>query len=234
MSHARRAVPKRKWPIPLTLGIVAAVLIGGIAVAGQLRGSDDARPTPTASAPSGEATGNAQPSPPTAQGTTPAAACAREIAAGEALVKAARTAAGHWREHVEARTNLLSGKNSLATTSAIWKRTRLAGPTDLATLASAETAQAQARGGCSAISGAAAEPCRQRLAALDAAASAGRAASRDWANHLSMMAAYAADAFSAEHAQHQWVAAWKGAPKNLNAFKRADEALARAPGCQPS
>src|SRR5215207_9184840 len=224
MSHARRAVPKRKWPVPLTLGIVAAVLVGGIAVAGQLGGSDDAQPTPTASPSISQPT-----SPPTA-----AAACAREIAAGEALVEAARTAAGHWREHVEARTNLLSGKNSLATTRAIWKRTRLAGPTDLASLASAATAQAKARGGCSTISGTAAEPCRQRLAALDVAASAGRATARDWANHLSMMAAHAAGAFGAEHAQHEWVAAWRGAPKNLNAFKRADEALATAPGCRPS
>ena len=43
---------------------------------------------------------------------------------------AARVAAGHWREHVQARTDLLAGKNTEATTKAIWKRTRLAGPDD--------------------------------------------------------------------------------------------------------
>jgi hypothetical protein len=60
--------------------------------------------------------------------STPADPCAAEVAVAEREVSAARVAAGHWREHVQARTALLDGRISQATTKAIWKRTRLAGP----------------------------------------------------------------------------------------------------------
>ena len=106
------------------------------------------------------------------------------------MVDAARIAAGHWREHVQARTDLLSGKNSTEATKAIWKRTRLAGPADLARLSAAASAQQPTRGACTAIRGAAGTACRQRVAVLGTAAQAGRAASLDCQRHLEMMAAH--------------------------------------------
>jgi hypothetical protein len=72
------------------------------------------------------------------------------------------------------------------------------------------------------------------MAALNAAASTGRAAAGDWASHLAMMAAHAAGDLDANHAQTMWVAAWTAAPKNLDAFARADAALSKAPSCRPS
>ena len=165
-------------------------------------------------------------------GANPAAACAAEIRTTEAVVAAARTAAGHWREHVQARTDLLSGKNPEATTKAIWKRTRLAGPGDIAALNAALTAQAKSVGGCTKLSGSTAAACKKRLTTLDAAATADRAAATDWANHLAMMAEHAAGDFGAEHAQEMWVAAWSQAPRNLNAAARANTALAEAPACK--
>jgi hypothetical protein len=248
MSRAKRAIPRRKGPLLLTVGITSVVVVAGVALAGQFRADDGpgANPAPTTVATG--ATGNAGPessqSPtaaPSAQGadtplaaTDAARACAGEITTTEAVLDAARIAATHWREHVRARTDLLSGKNTEATTRAIWKRTRLAGPADEARLRAATTAQLKARGGCKGFTGPAATDCRQRLAALNAAASAGRAAAGDWAAHLAMMAAHAAGDFGAEHAQTLWVEAWQSAPKNLDAFARASAALAEAPDCTPS
>lgn len=145
---------------------------------------------------------------------------------------AARTAAGHWREHVQARSDLLSGKNPEATTTAIWKRTRLAGPGDMVALTTALTAQAKSAGGCAKLSGSTAATCKKRLTTLDAAATADRAAARDWGNHLAMMAAHAAGDFGAEHAQEMWVSAWSHAPRNLNAAARANAVLDEAPACK--
>ncbi|TDO46381.1 hypothetical protein EV643_111234 [Kribbella sp. VKM Ac-2527] len=247
MSRARRASPHgRGWGNGLLLtagfaGIAAALVV----VAAQLQPDDGPAvggPT-TSSAPTGASVAGVQSATPqSVQSATPqrdaanpaAAACSGEIAATEAVVTAARVAAGHWREHVQARTDLLTAKNTEAITKAIWKRTRLAGPADQARLDAATAGQKKVVGGCQGLTSAAAPACKQRLAALTAAAATGRAASGDWAAHLAMMKAHAAGDFGAEHAQHLWVAAWQNAPKNLDAFAQADAALAKAPTCRPS
>jgi hypothetical protein len=72
------------------------------------------------------------------------------------------------------------------------------------------------------------------LVALDAASAAGTATVKDWNEHLNMMAAHAAGKFGAQHAQSLWVAAYKGAPKNLTSFARAQAAAAKAPACRLS
>ncbi|HEU4946518.1 MAG TPA: hypothetical protein VFT31_05140 [Kribbella sp.] len=249
-------MPRRRGPfLVLAVGLLGLVVAVAIAI-GQVgdSGGSGAEPQPAASG-TVDATGGSGPtasvSPsaatsPTATAQQPtgrpqsaalaaaANACAQEIATTEAVVVAARVAAGHWREHVQARTDLLAGKNSEATTKAIWKRTRLAGPADIARLGAATNGQARADGGCAKFTGQASVACRQRLAAVDAASAAGRAASGDWASHLAKMAAHAAGDFGSEHAQNLWIAAWASAPRNLNAFAQAEVALAKAPGCRPS
>jgi hypothetical protein len=171
---------------------------------------------------------------PALDAANPGAGCAAQIVAAEEVVKSARIAAGHWQEHVQARTDLLAGKNTEATTKAIWKRTRLAGPDDAARLAKATADYDQVVGGCAGLTSAEASACKQRLTALEVAAANGRAAAGDWAAHLAMMKAHAAGDFGAEHAQDLWVSAWENAARNLNAFARADAALANAPACRPS
>jgi hypothetical protein len=163
-----------------------------------------------------------------------AQACAKEIQAAEAVVAAAGIAAEHWREHVQARTDLLAGKNSEEQAKAIWKRTRLLGPADKVAVSSAVAERVKVKGGCAGLPGKAATVCKQRLAALDAAGTAVRAAAGDWAAHLQAMAAHAAGDFGAEHAQDLWVAAWTAAPRNLNAAARATAALAHVPACKPA
>jgi hypothetical protein len=254
MSRAKRAIPRQHRSILLTVGITAGVVIAGVFAAAQFRSDagPGANPAPITTGASGEAgpvasgapsvtvsqtptvTPSEQRASTTGPGTDAVRACSSEITATEAVVGAARVAATHWREHVQARTDLLATKNTEATTKAIWKRTRLAGPADAANLSAATTAQLQTQGGCTKLAGAAAPACQRRMAALHAAASTGRAAAGDWANHLAMMAAHAAGDFGADHAQHLWVAAWTAAPKNLDAFARADAALTKAPSCKPA
>src|SRR4051794_37418348 len=138
MSRAKRAIHRERRPmLLLTIGVVAAVVIAaGVAIAYLgLTDKPAVQPSPTVD----HAAHNASPPAPTASvsvparnatGGSPAVACTAELRTTEAVVAAARTAVGHWREHVQARTDLLSGKNSEEAAKAIWKRTRLAGPGD--------------------------------------------------------------------------------------------------------
>ncbi|HEY3004953.1 MAG TPA: hypothetical protein VGJ44_21575, partial [Kribbellaceae bacterium] len=151
-----------------------------------------------------------------------------------AVVNATRIGAGHWREHVQARTDLLAGKLSQAATKAIWKRTRLAGPADLTRLAAATAAHQPTRGACAKIAGAAGTACRHRMAVLEAAAGAGRAAVRDWEAHLRMMAVHKSGDMTDTQAQAMWVTQWRTAPKNLDAFARAYAVLTRTGACHPA
>ena len=158
MSRAKRAIHRRHRPVLLAVGVVAAVTVAaGMAIA--RFGSPDQPATQPAHSASHPAHSASHSLPTTSSASLPTAgsspkggssassaadACAAEIRTTEAVVAAARTGAEHWREHVQARTDLLSGKNPEATTKAIWKRTRLAGPGDISALNSALTAQAKA------------------------------------------------------------------------------------------
>jgi len=240
MSRAKRAIHRHRRGVWL-IGAVGAVVVAtaGLAIA-QLRSDNtpSERTTPSATQPAHAASHSvpsvsAAPPQKGAVASSSVAACVTEVRTTEAMLAEARTAADHWHEHVQAQTDLLSGKNSEAATKAIWKRTRLAGPGDIAALNSAVAAHARSVGGCADLPGDAADACQQRLIILDVAATADRAAARDWANHLAAMAAHAAGDFGSEHAQGLWRAAWSGAAANLNRAARANGALSRAPACHP-
>jgi hypothetical protein len=222
----------------LSVGIVAALAAAAwvaIAQAGSGNGSGDPE-AQIATHSAHQATSTLSTPPATERNVVnpSAAACSREIQAAEALVLVAATATQHWREHVQARTDLLAGKNTEEQTKAIWKRTRLLGPADKAAVNSAVAGRTAAKGGCDGVPGKTGAFCKQRLAALDAAGTAGRAAAGDWAAHLQAMADHAAGDFGAEHAQDLWVAAWTAAPRNLDAAARATAALVDAPACKPA
>jgi hypothetical protein len=245
MSRAKRAIQHRKAPIVTAVGIAGAAVVVAVAIAAQLRADDgpSANPAPITSVGTiAPTTAQQTPTvPPTLQRTPTVVGapdalrrCTVEVTSTEAVVGATRIAASHWHEHVQAQTDLFAGKNTEADTKAIWKRTRLAGPADTARLGAATSAQLKTQGSCVRLTGPAATACRQRMAALDAAATAGRAAAGDWARHLAMMAAHASGAFGPVHAQQVWIEAWRAAPKNLDAFARADAALSEAPTCPPS
>jgi hypothetical protein len=254
MSRAKRAVGRRKKLLVPAIGISGAAVVAGVAMAAQLRTDNDqgASPVPTTSAvrtqqtPSAAPTtsaGQTQQTPsaaPTTKSTSAAQAaaevvraCTAEMRSTEAMVGAVRVAATHWREHVQAQTDLTAGKNTTATTTAIWKRTRLAGPGDI-TRVSLATANLKKQAGCARLRGPAATSCSQRKAAMEVAITTGRAAAQDWSNHLSMMAAHASGNFGSIHAQQLWIDQWRAAPKNLDAFARAAAALSKAPACAPA
>jgi hypothetical protein len=148
------------------------------------------------------------------------------------VVAAARNAVSHWREHVQTQTDLTAGKITGATAGSIWKRTRLGGPSDIAKL-DAASAQLTAQGSCAGLTGPASSACLRRIAAMDAAVITGRAAAKDWADHLATMAAHKKSA-GPVHAQQAWIDQWKAAPKYLVAFAAATAALSKAPACRPS
>jgi hypothetical protein len=160
--------------------------------------------------------------------------------AAEAVVDAARTGVDHWADHVQARTDLLAGKITEDEMRAVWKATRLAGPADVVSVDDAAKAYEPQADACAQVeaSSVPAEPsdavnqCLERSQAVNVAVTSGRAAVADWAAHLEDMARFKNGEFDAAHAQHLWVAAWSSAPVNIEAFRAADQALARAPDCE--
>jgi hypothetical protein len=167
----------------------------------------------------------------------PLAACVAEVAATDAEVDAARVGIGHWIEHIQARTDLLSGAKSEEVTKAIWKRTREAGPADLTRYQQAVAEHAQRSGACvraarSSRASSQLSACQLRLRVLNQAVAAGAAGMGDWKAHQDAMAAHKAGEIDSAHAQTMWVAAWTAAPKNINAFKAADAVLRTAPACR--
>lgn len=164
--------------------------------------------------------------------------CAARAAAADAVVAEAAIGVGHWDEHVQARTDLLAGRNTEADTKAIWKRTRLAGPGDLERFNAAVTAY-NAAPPCAGADPRTApadlrailDACTTRTAQGEAATAAAAAAIGDWQSHLNAMAAHAHGDMTAAQAQDQWVEAWEQAPTNIEAFNDARNALQQAPAC---
>lgn len=224
------------------------VLVGAtvaIAVWGTQSAPDGVPPPPgaTAAAPgtvasaSGDLDASRTPSPgPSTAESGALSACVRELAAADAVIAAARIGVGHWAEHVQSRADLLAGNKPKAEVSAIWKRTRQAGPADLQRYEAAVAALARFNGSCSAVSASTSEPevaeaCKRRAQVVAGTLAAARAAMGDWRSHQAAMAAHKAGDFDAAHAQMMWVAAWTAAPANLEAFKAADARLASTPHC---
>jgi hypothetical protein len=165
--------------------------------------------------------------------------CADRLAAGEDYVETAGVGIGHWGEHVQARTDMLNGTVGEEEMRAIWKRTRLSGPDDVAQATAALQAY-QALPGCEELTtldapddiAEQATACLERETALTAAVDAATAGLQDWANHLNAMAAHADGEMTAAAAQDLWVASWEAAPTNIGAYDDARAQLAAAPACE--
>ncbi|WP_053205817.1 hypothetical protein [Jiangella muralis] len=167
-------------------------------------------------------------------------ACVERLAAGDAYVASAGVGIGHWGEHVQARTDMLAGTIAQEDMKAIWKRTRLSGPEDVAQATAALEAY-DALPGCDdlgALEGALpdvagqAAACLEREAAITTAVAASTAGLQDWANHLNAMASHADGEMTAAAAQDLWVASWEAAPVNIGAYDDAHALLAAAPACE--
>jgi len=158
------------------------------------------------------------------------------VAAAENVVAVARTGVRHWYIHVQARTDMLAGRITYDQMKAEWKRTRLAGPADLERFEAALQEYDEAPG-CDLDSVEdslrdQADDCAARSEAASTAAAAAQAAMGDWKSHQEAMARFADGAMTAEHAQHEWVRAWRAAPGDIDAYGDARAELAAAPDCQ--
>lgn len=243
---------KRKRQRRGTAVVIAAVVVLGVPLLGwagvnaltgadngddSAVGDDPARSDAAAETSRGEETGSFE----IAQAARDAiGACADRLAAGTAYVEIAGVGIGHWGEHVQARTDMLNGTVGQEDMRAIWKRTRLAGPDDVAQATAALDAY-DALPGCSDLASIEGTPanvtqqaaeCLERETAITTAVAASTAGLQDWANHLNAMAAHADGEMTASAAQDLWVAAWEAAPVNIAAYDDARALLASAPACE--
>lgn len=167
------------------------------------------------------------------------ATCEATVASADAAVEAAERGVTHWSEHVQARTDLLAGKIALDQTNAIFKRTRLAGPKDLEIFDAANKKYEAERSGCKDLDPNAvphtwrdtATACVERRTVAARGVDAAAAAIDDWRSHQANMRAHRDGEMTSAMAQQQWIAAWKAAPPNINAYADAIKQLADAPTC---
>jgi len=163
-------------------------------------------------------------------------ACATSVARAGDAVAAARQGVQNWSDHVQARTDMLEGRMSMDTMDAIWTRTKKAGPADQERFRKALDAY-DAPSACAKVKDVPAadrsmvQKCTQRSAAARRAVDSAKGAMNDWEVHLANMAKFADGDMSAAMAQGRWVAAWRNAPKNINAYREARAALDKAPSC---
>jgi hypothetical protein len=235
---------RRGWLIGAAVAAVLAVVL--VAALVWRPGSDDAdsdtaapaassaSPTPSASSESPSSTPSSGETGQVRQ-SKPLRACAASITEEERAVDAASQGVTNWRDHVQARTDMLDGRIPVAKMDAVWARTRAAGPADQERFKKALPASDQtACGGLEDASGSdqkVADRCVQRSRAATRALESAEAAMQDWEDHLANMAMFADKEMSATMAQEKWVQSWRNAPKNISAYNEARAALAEAPAC---
>lgn len=239
---------------PVLVGVGAAVLVAA-AVYGvsQFAASGGATPGAGATSPSASIS-VAQPSvsttsPAPTTTTTPAAGEAAAVAelagcvargqAAQPVVAAATTGATHWRDHVQAQTDVTAGRRSLNDVkTTTWADTRRAGPLDVMAFAQAMQGYSAATG-CAAAATIPAEnalrtklvDCAARQSALDGYVAAATAVMTDWKSHLDEMSQHSAGQVNPAEAQQNWMRDWQNASVHLTPFAASEVALAAAPQC---
>lgn len=161
-----------------------------------------------------------------------ASTCRREVARAESVLNAAGPGVSHWRETVQAQTDLKLDRHEEKDAEKIWKRTRAAGPSDVAKYQTAKGGY-QPDTACAAVKGApeaVAEQlkvCRARLGKVTSALGAADRAIKDWENHLTDMQRTEDE----DDAEELWQQAWAKAPGNLDKYAAAMDALAKTKSC---
>jgi hypothetical protein len=162
--------------------------------------------------------------------------CASRISNAERVIAAAAEGVSHWRQHIQARTDMLKGRISVKKMNQVWERTRRAGPADVRRFRATErrypsgshcpqprTYPPRLRP--------LAQHCLIRAAATTRGVRAAHGAMRDWRVHLANMVKFSRGHMSAAMAQGRWVQAWRNAPIHITAYRTARAALDRAPTC---
>jgi hypothetical protein len=248
--QARRAkVRPARVIIPLV--IAAALLVGGSFAAVKFwPNATTAGPQPESSATTesqAPSTAESSPSPsPKASSTTkPANAaaakaledCRQKVKAADKVRKEGKIGVLHWAEHVQAQKDYFNGKTSTEEMKGRFKKTRLKGPADLRRYDDALSTYKDLEGSCAKVKGAESEvaaalaKCEKRSEAQKPVMEATAAGMKDWKNHQKFMQRNALHREGTpSEAQATWLSQYRAAPKNINAFKKADRNF-DAPSC---
>jgi hypothetical protein len=230
----------------LPLAAAAALLVGGSVAAWQFwpETPTAALPHPTPAVGATESTAvptttpraNATPSStpkasasatPTANGAAVKAMdeCRDRVRAADRVLEEAKPGIAHWEAHIKAQRDAERNAISAAEQQAIFKRTRLAGPSDQKRYADAANDVERTKGSCSKVDGAdaavksAMAKCQQRSRAQKPVLAAADDVMRDWRKHLADM--QRSRETHVKDAQRVWIRAYRAAPENINAYEKA-------------
>jgi hypothetical protein len=246
--QARRA-KARPVRVIIPLAVVAALLVGGFAAWKFSPETTTAGPQAESSATvlESQAPSTAESSPsPSETATTDAAtaaatkaleACQAKVKAADAVRKEGKIGVLHWADHVDAQADYFDGKLTSEELKARFKKTRLKGPADLKRYNKALSTYEDLEGSCDKVKGAdsavaaSLKKCSERSKAQQPVLKATAGGMKDWRGHQKQMQANAEhQAGSPSEAQAAWLKQYRAAPKNINAFKKADKNF-KAPSC---
>jgi len=236
MMAGRRQRRSAVRPAVVAMLCVLGLMIAGWAVVAEIRRNPGRSVEPTQPA-------SIAPSQPALTRTVSPAvrACTTAVQRGEAAVSRAHRAVADWAAHVQAMTDLLSGKNTPAQTTKIWARTRARGPAGVAGFRAADTDYKRARQQCLGTPAAEVVPevaatvatCRGVSRQTDAVLVGAGAAVGDWAGHLRAMAEREAGRLDPHHAQQTWLRLYQVARVNIEKFGAAERVYRDHTRCGP-
>jgi hypothetical protein len=140
----------------------------------------------------------------------------------------------HWSEHVQAQTDGNSGEITVGEMEDIFDRTMRAGDEDDKRYSSAVKNYEDEDGSCRKVSGASTKinnqlaRCAGREQAQRPVLAAAEDGMEDWIEHLGDMRR--SEQGKIHNPQQKWLATWRAAPKNIEAYERAVDKFS-APQC---
>jgi hypothetical protein len=245
--QARRA-KVRPVRLIIPLAVAVALVAGGLFAAWKLwpdatTAGPQAQSSTTAAESPASSTAVSSPSP--SETTSPAsaaaeealAACQTRVRAADDVLKQGKIGVENWTEHVQAQKDYNADKATTDEMKARFKKTRLRGPNDLKRYNEALATYKDLDGSCVKVEGADSEvaaslaTCQKRSKAQEPVLQATAAGMKDWKAHQQFMQRNALhQAGSPSAALATWLKQYNAAPKNINAFKKADKNF-DAPEC---
>jgi hypothetical protein len=162
------------------------------------------------------------------------ARCQRKVRAADDVLAAAKPGVTHWATHVQAQTDANRKKISVGEMSALFSKTRLAGPADQRRYADARATYEDLSGSCSDVqdatptTAAKLAKCDERARAQKPVLTAAAAGMQDWKSHLAAM--QRSREGHVANPEGVWIAAWRAAPPNIRAYQKAAKKFS-APAC---
>jgi hypothetical protein len=240
--QARRA-KVRPVRVIIPLAVAAALLVGGSFAAWKFwpettTAGPQAESSATAVESQAPSTAESSPSPSetatadaaSAAATKALAACQARVRAADDVLKQGKIGVENWTEHVQAQKDYNADKATTDEMKARFKKTRLRGPNDLKRYDKALATYKDLDGPCAKVEGADSEvatalaKCQKRSNAQEPVLKATAGGMKDWRAHQKFMQRNALhQAGSASDALATWLKQYRAAPKNINAFKKADK-----------